>query len=346
MRKIAFLTTKAAEFPEDALKLCSELTPLVEPLENGGVFLDISGCGSSAKILSAVAHEVYQLSNSPVEIGLANSKLLAKTAIARRELPAQNKKNQIYRYIVNNEIKLIQVIHGREQKFLASISLKEFSPLAPKDARKLSRIGINTVGEIAALSSMQLQSLLGNDAYILLEQSKGIDRSPVLGLYPPGHIIYPLYFSEGCADLLIIERQIKDACRVLEAALIQRESGFSCLSMELQTETHHMRLEKKLNRLCYQAESLVHLTIGLLEGAGIREALQQCIIKLDGIALLSWREQDLFTQTSTYQKEQKDQQLQFALNNLENKFPGMLLKGQEINRREQILSLWDPWRQI
>ncbi len=346
MRRIAFLRTRNSEFPEEVLKLCSELTPLVEPLEKGELYLDISGCGSAAKILAAVAHEVYQLSHSPVEIGLASSKLLARIAITRLQLPGQNRKHQIYRHILNKEIELIQVIPGREQEFLASVPLQEFSPLAPKDARKLSRIGLNTLGEIAALSSMQLHSLLGHAAYTLGEQSQGIDRSPVLGLYPPGHIIYPLYFSEGCADLLIIGRQIKDACQTLEDVLVRSESGFSSLQVEVLTENENFKLDKKLNRLGYQAESLVNLIVGLLEGAGIREAVQHCIIKLGGIALLSWREQDLFTQAYTYQQEQKNQRLQSALSNLENKFPGLLLKGQDINRREQIFSLWDPWRQI
>jgi hypothetical protein len=86
--------------------------------------------------------------------------------------------------------------------------------------------------------------------------------------------------------------------------------------------------------------------MGLLEGTQIKETLQYCSIKLEGIAPLSWREQDLFTQANTYQKEQKNQRLHSALVNLENKFPGLLLKGQGINRREQIFSLWDPWRQI
>jgi len=202
------------------------------------------------------------------------------------------------------------------------------------------------VGELAALSSMQIQSLIGRDGRVLAEKAKGIDRSPVLGLYPPGNIVYPIYFSEGCSNLMGIGQQVKDACRVLESVLSHRESGFKCLQLEIQIETGRLNLERKLSSLAYRLESLFNISMRLLEQADIKEAVQECIIKLEGISPLHWEEQDLFERVAEGRKEQKKQALNSALNNLEDKFPGMLLRGREINRREQILSLWDPWRQI
>lgn len=332
------------DFPVPVLNLCSSLTPLVEPQGKGQVYLDISGCGRAGKILTPIAAMAYQESHTALDIGLATSRLLASSAVGLRQFLRGNRIAPVYRCLERPEYRLVQVLPGHEQAFLRDMPLKDFTPLAPQDVRRLNRAGLYRVGDLAALSPAQLYNLLGKSAYLLHEYSRGIDRTPVMGLYPPEHIIYPLDFSEGCDDLLKIEQLFKIAAHTLASTLTARDCGFTVLRLSLLTSARQWEMERNLSQPCFGFAPLVNMALQLLAKSDWNEPLLGCTIKLSGLVPLLWEEADLFAPRPLYDQERQPVRLNSVLDKLKQRFPHQIFKGREINRREQQLAFRDPWR--
>ncbi len=158
-------------------------------------------------------------------------------------------------------------------------------------------------------------------------------------------IIYNIPFGENGNDFLSIAQQIKTASLVLESRLAKRDCGFTFLQLELKTTEKYLEVEKKLSKVCNEASVLANLLMDLLQQAELKEALEHCVIKLSAFSPLNWQAPDLFAMASRREIQQREKNLANVLNQLEHKFPGLFDQGKEIRRREEVLALWDPWRQ-
>ena len=67
-------------------------------------------------------------------------------------------------------------------------------------------------------------------------------------------------------------------------------------------------------------------------------------IFLSELKPLEMRAQDLFTLRCTYQQEARERKRSAILEQLLQRFPDRLSLGMDIDRREQVLLFWDPWR--
>lgn len=107
VRQIAYIKTKENSLPESFLRYCSKVTPLVEPVKTGQVFLDLSGCGNSQEILLELARKIYPEISRPLEIGLASSKLIACIAADDLKKHAKKTSSHSYRHMELKEIKML-----------------------------------------------------------------------------------------------------------------------------------------------------------------------------------------------------------------------------------------------
>ncbi len=334
---------KWPQVPSRVLELSSKYTPLVEPVEDGGLFLDLSGCKPLPEVIKNIAIKAYTETGNFVEIGAAGSKLLACSAVTSKILIPGEKKQKLFHYIKNKQFSVTVVLPGREKEFIASILLEDFYVLKSEEVKKLKRMGFKTVGELICIPPSKLVPVLGKNIYQLLDQSRGMDNSPVLGLYPPVDITYPLPLEGDILDFMMIKNEIKKAGKVLEAILEKKHSGCGCLQLYIFTEKGWVKTRRKLTSSCYQAGEITNILYILLEQLEIAEPIKEVYITLSEIALLSWVEQDLFVSPEIYNPDKKSK-LADVLKNIDYKFPGKLVQGQKIERREQILSFWDPWR--
>lgn len=340
MRSIVLIRSNGPGFTESALDVCSRCTPLVEPQPDGSVFLDLSGCHPRNQILMELARQMHVIAGNCINLGLAASRLVARIAIIRRQLP-KDEQGRGYRVWQGGGVRMVEVVPGQEQAFLSSLPLQEFPVLEPIEMRKLTRAAFYTVGEIALQPHSRLSLLLGKRAAILAGYSRGVDTAPVLGLYPPQQMVFPLQVHDP-GNQLKLENQLWDAARALEEQLARRGAGCSriCLEMEL---SDSLRRERRLSQPFFQAAGLVHVLIGLWRQLpALQEACQGRVI-LEEIAALDWQEQDLFMLPAR-EREKSQQRVKKTVARLAQRFPGQVRLGREIDRREQVLALWDPWR--
>lgn len=340
MRGIVFIKGDGAGIDEVGLECCSRYTPLVEPQADGSVYLDITGCGKAEKIVFGLAKEVAAAGGNR-RMGWASSRLLARVALERSLLPPGGQ-DRLYRIHRIGAGIIIEVIPGCEEAFLSQLPLAEFPPLKPLELKKLSRAAFATVGDIARQPQQRLSFLLGPRTALVLKNSQGRDDAPVLGLYPPQRLVVSLEVESQLGEGSWLEQQLSCAARTLERLLGQRGAGARRVRLEVSGEQEISR-ERRLSQPCFQARVLENILLGLWKQMPPLKGIWQGRVLLEEVAVLNWQQQDLFA-LRTQERQRSKALLQEALYSLEMRFPGQISLGQEAERREQVLALWDPWR--
>ncbi len=335
MRQIIYLKTGPRP-PEEVLEECSMYTPLVEPQEDGSIFCDLSGCGPTLDIIRSIVIKNYQLTGRPVQVALGPSRLVAENALGRSQLPP----SQAYRITKTREAIVVEVLPGREAEFMASIPLSQFSVITLKEARKLERAGLSTIGELKKISREGLIALLGKKGFTLSRQAQGIDDRRILGLYPPLKISYPLFFSPGSGNE-ISEVQLKEAGQVLQALLEKNHSGCAHIVLELKVKNSLIRQEHRLKGVEYRKEVLSASFIGMFKKLELASPPEEGRIILSELSPWEWQEADLF---SLLPRERERGRVEKVIEKLDMRFPGQIGWGKEEGRREKILAYFDPWR--
>lgn len=342
MRKIVYIFLSADTVNKSILDACSRHSSLVEPLSETELLLDLSTFNRIGDVITLLTGTLTELIKARAGIGIASSPLLAMLAVRHRSLPAETRYS--CRRFNQKDIAIIQVVPGQEAVFMRTLALEEFISLSSREIRLLKRLGYSQVGDLADLGPDRLQQILKKDALTLWQNSCGRDYRPVKGLYPPERLGYSLVLEEGCQDYRRLLAILQKAAQELGGLLEQRHAG--CRQAELQLEFSGGQLlqwERQFASACSAASSLSMVLEGLLP-AVIKEPVTGLRVFLKDLNPLQMQAQDLFTFRYTYLEEAKKQRRAASLEQLLQRFPGSISLGMDIERREQVLLFWDPWR--
>ncbi|MGB4020249.1 MAG: hypothetical protein WBK78_12210 [Syntrophomonadaceae bacterium] len=341
MRRITFWYS-SKPLSDDFYNACLDLTPLVEPINIQGAYLDLTGC----RINREQIRRLGSCAKGYVRIGMAAGRLAARIAAVTTGLPSSTRPKD-YRLHSWAEGKLIEILPQREAPFLASLPLECFYLLKPAQIKKLHRAGFSCIGDMAVLPSYELVRMLGEEGLYISNLARGIDHTPVMGLYPPSRMLYQLNFESALDNKLSLQQILHQAATQLAAQL--RHKNFVCqqISLELQLGPYKDQAQRSLQAGSQEEQFLRHVLEGLSKTIMARYDTDYQIsgltIILDQLTPLSWCQPDLFSYRSISSAEEKPR-LDHALVRLENRVPGFLTRGIAIDRREQVLALWDPWR--
>jgi DNA polymerase-4 len=124
-------------------------TPLVEPLALDEAFLDVAGTrrlhGTGAEIAAAIRTRVHDETGLVASVGVATTKHVAK--LASEEAKPDG---------------LLVVDAGDELAFLHPLAVGRLWGVGPATRARLERIGVHTVGDLAALPEDSLVHALGS----------------------------------------------------------------------------------------------------------------------------------------------------------------------------------------
>src|SRR5262245_40313163 len=148
------------------LKILNGYSPLLEPAGGGHVFLDMTGTtrlfGRAVDSADRIQREVRQRLRLAATLGVASNKLVSRAA-ARVIRPGR----------------LYDVFPGSEAPFLAPLDV-DLLPGVDLPAREiLSEVNIGRVRDLAALDIPHLRLLVGQRAWRLYREARGVDPSPV-----------------------------------------------------------------------------------------------------------------------------------------------------------------------
>jgi DNA polymerase IV len=140
-----------SEASKAVFRVFEDATPLVEALSIDEAFLDMRGmerlAGSPAEIAARLRRDVRERVGLPITVGVARTKFLAKVASA-----------------VAKPDGLLVVPPDQELEFLHPLPVERLWGVGPVTSDRLHRLGIATVGQVAAFPEGALTTILGRAA--------------------------------------------------------------------------------------------------------------------------------------------------------------------------------------
>lgn len=176
------------EVSSKVMSLFGNVTPLAEPLSLDEAFLDVRGALHGEDRAAAIAAElrarVLAEEELTCSVGVATNKFLAKLATERAK-PAPSLTGPVY----GTGVFVIEA--GTELDFLHPLGVRELWGVGPATGAKLSRMGIETVGDLAAQPEERVKAALGSAVgHHLHRLSHAYDDRPVVvdqGVKSIGH---------------------------------------------------------------------------------------------------------------------------------------------------------------
>jgi DNA polymerase-4 len=167
-----------AQVSTRVMQVFRDATPLVEPLSLDEAFLDVAGAtrllGDPPTIARAIRARILDEEGLTCSVGVAPNKFLAKLA-SEAAKPKASPQGPVFGTGVH------VVAPGEELAFLHPLPSRALWGVGPQTQKVLDRLGVRTVGDLAAIDEATLVGALG-DAHgrHLWRLSHAVDDRPVV----------------------------------------------------------------------------------------------------------------------------------------------------------------------
>ena len=193
-------------YSQRVMDLVAGLAVAVEQVSIDEAFFD---CGRDFAATCAAAREVQARITAEVglsaSIGVGSGKLVAKIASDLRK-PAG----------------FVAVPPGEEAGFLAPLPVARIWGIGPVTVTRLSEAGIQTIGELAALSDDQLTALLGGRGPELGRLARGQDDRPLVTERDPKQISQEHTFARDTRDDAVLDATLVHIAERVAARMERR----------------------------------------------------------------------------------------------------------------------------
>lgn len=303
-----FVTSQINKYLEASKKffqICSNYTPLIEPLSIDEVFLDVSGCeslfGSSETIGRKIKERVYQELELKVSVGIAENKFLAKIATNL------GKPNGFY-IIPLKDI----------QKIVYPLPISALWGIGKKTEELLKKSGIYLVEQLARMPDSILENLLGKNGKKIKLLAQGIDESPVIPPSTAKSIGKETTFGTNITEKVILIKELLKISQLVGYAA--RKKGYKGRTITLKIRFHNfITLNKSITlENSTNIDDLIFKTVVKL--------LDKIKIKKEGIRLLGVKLSKFSSDNTPKQlnllgdREEKLEQLTQSLDKIRDKF--------------------------
>lgn len=298
------------ERSSEVMAILRDSAPYVEPLSIDEAFLDVTILPQPmAEIADALQQRIRSEVGLPCSLGGATNKLLAKTAntVGKARQPKHQPPNAI-----------TIVPAGAEAMFMAPLPIRRLWGVGPKTAATLEKLGLSTVGDVAAWSEAALQARLGKLGGEIWRRAQGIDFRPVLSEYEAKSISKEVTFPADIAD----EAELKLTLRRLADGVGRgaRKAGLAGTTIKLKlrwTDFSTLSRQVTLASATDQDRHIYECAVALFDQTWIAGAP----VRLIGVGISGFgasnRQLGLW---SDYRGERHQEELQSALDRLRDRY--------------------------
>ncbi len=224
---------------ERFMAILAGFTPDIEPCSIDEAYLDITGfepCyGPPLQAALAIKRRIRDELNITASVGIASCKVVAKVASD-----------------LGKPDGVLEVRPGEERAFLAPLAVAKLPCVGPKRERALRRLGVTTIGQLAALPDYSVKIVFGIAGEVLLGYARGIDRR---GLELPGpakSISRATTFAEDTCDRSLLKATLAYLSERVGAELRKQRRRARCVILKLRYAdfsiiTHHSTLRQGCN---------------------------------------------------------------------------------------------------
>jgi nucleotidyltransferase/DNA polymerase involved in DNA repair len=198
---------KYVSVSHQVMEILGRFTDCLEPISIDEAFLDVTASrralGDGETIARALKAAIRGETALTASVGVAGSKLVAKVASDLRKPDG-----------------LVVVPPGTEAALLAPLPVRRLWGVGPKLEETLARIGVSTIGELAALDPERLERRLGTHGPDLLLLARGVDDRPVVSERGDAKSVgHEHTFEVDTADLAALRRTLLDLADAVAARL-------------------------------------------------------------------------------------------------------------------------------
>lgn len=217
------------EVSERVMAILRDITPLVEPLSLDEAFMDVRGAsrllGPAPELAAEIRSRILEQEQLTCSVGVASTKFMAKLATERAK-PRVGPSGPVW----GSGVHVVEA--GSELDFLHRLPVTALFGVGPATSRRLLRLGVETVGDLASLPEAAVVTTLGTAAGRQLHQlANGVDERPVVVNRLPRSISHEETFAR---DLHTITELEAEATRLADAVARRlRTSGLQSRTITL-----------------------------------------------------------------------------------------------------------------
>ncbi|MFN0094966.1 MAG: DNA polymerase IV [Dehalococcoidia bacterium] len=198
-----------------------DYTPAVEPAGSDEAYLDVAGCerlfGEAPAIAQTIRSRVRAEIGIAASIGVSTNKLVSKVASDAAKPDG-----------------LLVVPAGGEAAFLAPRPLRDLPMIGPKTAEALTKLGVHTIGELAATPAALLAGRFGPHGHDLRRRANGeFDGVVAAGRGEAKSVSREVTFGEDVADLAKLRAVVRGQAERIAADLAQQGRSARTVSLKL-----------------------------------------------------------------------------------------------------------------
>jgi nucleotidyltransferase/DNA polymerase involved in DNA repair len=177
------------------MRILDSFSPTLEQVSVDEAFLDITGTyklfGTPRDTCLKVKERIKRETGLTASIGLAPNKMTAKIASGLKKPDG-----------------LVEVVKEDLMIFLEPLDVGLIWGVGAKTKEVLSKMGINTIGDLASRSKDSLIGLFGKNGIWFWEVSHGIDESEVVAEREAKSVSNEFTFEEDTADQRLVEKEL------------------------------------------------------------------------------------------------------------------------------------------